>query len=156
VFVVIIEQDLNDWQLLMKVSRSPRSRIPSRTASAAVLVLLCFQLSRVYLTIPMDWYVCPMTHRQLEGMSMPGHDGHQADMEASGSASPVAPDDGCSLRCCKGTLDGLGLIPAQPFRMPVVASLQKPELTLFNLPDPTRRALDQHLPPPFQPPRNIG
>ena len=155
-FVVIIEQDFDDWQLRMKAFKSTGSRVASRAASAAVLVLLCFQLSRVYLTIPMEWYVCPMTHRPLEGMSMPGHDHEYADLENSRTTSPVSPDDGCSLRCCKGTLDGMGLVPVQPFRLPVVVSVQKPELTSFNSPGQARQSLDQHLPPPFQPPRNFS
>src|SRR6266404_6443582 len=117
-----------------RASRSAGPAPPSlfRCAVAGLILgLLCFQLSRVYLVVPADAFIC----------AAPGHDhgdaalGHNDHGDEALEAWFVDPHDGRSyITHCKDTLDGLGLTPGQPFATPVAEAQQPPAETAAVIP----------------------
>jgi len=74
--------------------------------------------------------------------------------EVSDVFAPQTQDDGHTyIRHCKDTLDGAGLVPAQPFQLPIAASIQLLATVVNAHPAEPLSALDNYLPPPFQPPQ---
>jgi hypothetical protein len=134
--------------------RRNRSRATTATV-LTVLVLVCFQLSRVFLTVPLSWYECPMLKRSREMASLSSHH-HHVGTEAAKTDVPLSPNDGCSLRCCKGEVDGLGIIPLQAFGLTVEVSHPRLPATWVTLSRQHDSVLESYLPPPFQPPRHLG
>lgn len=129
----------------------------SRATQCVAFVLLglfCFQLSRVYLVVPADAYMCSFPSPSHESETVSG-DHHHHDEAASSAPFLLAnEDDGRSyFQHCKDTLDGLGLTPAQPFGLAAVMQPQPPQPTNYIASIHTPAVLDNFLPPPFQPPR---
>ena len=154
----------------MRAEARKRDRVAGRTATArarrnpprtpvhlAVLLLFSFQLIRFYVVIPLDAYVCTSgDHAQDETPSSTTHDHHQEDHEALEEALSHNDDEGYSFRHCKDTLDGMGLIPVTLVGLPVADDSRRPAATWIILPGRTDQTLENHLPPPFQPPRNLS
>jgi hypothetical protein len=136
-----------------RVSRRFRRRfLPDRALSAAVVLLLTFQMSRFFLVISLENFVCyPLNHS--EDISLAGHHHHDHDGEAE--ALPHGDDGGNYFQHCKDTFDGIGLTPVQPLGLSVPVSDQPPELIGAHLLPESRGPLETDLPPPFQPPRNL-
>lgn len=93
---------------------------------------------------------------------MHDHDGdeatchHHAGQELVAAQIPVNGDGGCSFRCCKGDSDGVAIIPLDVFGTPAVVAHQRPETAWGILPQQADAALENYLPPPFQPPRHLS
>ena len=129
----------------MTAAAKKRERIP---VSLAVLAFLCFQFSRVYFIplIPAGGLECPLASHIHETISPLSH--HNG--EASDQGSPY-----CTMRCNQ-TLDVRGLAPVQPSVLPVQVSPQWPAKTCISLPQDAPSAIENYLPPPFQPPKNLS
>ena len=127
--------------------------LATRATAVAVLALVCFQLSRVFLTIPLSWYECPMVKQSGQMSSLASH--HHDGSEAAKADLPLSPNDGCSFRCCKGDVDGLAIIPLQAFGIVVTVSHQQLASTWVSRSWQSQPALENYLPPPFQPPKNL-
>lgn len=129
---------------------------PFRCAVACLLLgLLCFQLSRVYLVVPADAFVCAAPDRDHGGATL-SHDDHDRGDEALEALLADEHDDRNYVTHCKDTLDGLGLTPAQPYNTPAAEAPQPLIETAVVLPGDTLSPLDTYLPPAFQPPRNLS
>lgn len=122
--------------------------------------MLCMQLSRVYLVIPADAFICNIPDHSHGATSAGAQHLEQEgdhESEALEATSFESQGDGHTyIQHCKDTLDGLGLAPAQPFGLPVATSPKTPETAVKVLPSEIPSVLDNFLPPPFQPPRNIS
>lgn len=127
-----------------------------RATALMILGLLCFQLSRVYLVIPVDAFICSEAGDTHGAASLSSH-GHDHEYGEAVEATLSQSNDGRNyIRHCKDTLDGLGLIPAQPFGLPAAISPQKLEANWVNLPRQADSALENYLPPLLQPPKDLS
>ncbi len=127
-----------------------------RTVALLVLGLLCFQLSRVYVVVPADAFLCNFPAHSHDGSAAAGHHHDYDEGEALEASLTQNDDGGTYIQHCKDTLDGLGLTSAQPFSLTAAAVTPGPEPSAIILPAETLPALDSHLHPPFQPPRNLS
>ena len=139
-------------------SRSPARRI----ISLLLLGFVVFQFSRGYLATPPDSALCPISHMSQcpmhhmdEALCLLAHNYHQMDTQSVTRELPVSDDDSCAFRCCKGTLNGLGIIPLQAFLLAAAVSHERPETFWVILTQRTDRAPENHISPPFQPPRYL-
>lgn len=130
-----------------------QSRHPGRLTAVVVAVAFAFQLTRFFLVVPLDSFVCYEPKHSQES-SLPGHHHHDNDEEHAGA--PHQHDNGTYFQHCKDTFAGIGLTPVQPLAMPLAVSPAPAELSLPQLLPPSARAAERSLPPPFQPPRNLA
>ena len=131
---------------------------PMRATAFVALCLFCFQVVRFYVVIPLDAYTCGSldytygdarsTHHHDFETNQPDHDHDQA--------LPQDDDDRQYFQHCKDTLNGLALSPVQPFGLPVLVTQQGPQCSWANLATNPHKAIENYLPPPFQPPRQLG
>jgi len=129
----------------MTAAAKKRERIP---VSLAVLAFLCFQFSRVYLIplIPSEGLECPLASHIHGSIYSTSH----RNGEPSDQGNPY-----CTMRCNQD-LDVRGLAPAQPSVLPIEISPQWLAITWISLPQDAPSAIENYLPPPFQPPKNLS
>lgn len=132
----------------------------TRVVSLIVFGLLCFQLSRVYLVVPADAYICsiPGHSHSHESEAASGAHHHDDDAESFESAALLQnQDDGRNyVQHCKDTLDDLGLTPGQPFGLAAAVRPEVPEPTHYIASTFTPAVADNFLPAPFEPPRLLS
>ena len=129
-------------------SRDASKRPPAtRILAWLVLAVFCFQLSRFYLVIPLDAFVCEAAE-SAHDHALPTQDHHHEH----DSLAPAG-DDGYYFQHCKDTLNGMCLVPLQLLGLTVVLWQQNLEPAWAHFALPHRSALENHLPPPFEPPR---
>jgi hypothetical protein len=120
-----------------------------------ILGLLCFQLSRVYIVVPADAFVCLTPDHDHDGSTL-SHADHDNGDEAL-EALVADPHDGRNyVTHCKDTIDGMGLAPGQPFGIRSAAAPQKLVESAVILPLAAASPADNLIPPPFQPPRTLS
>jgi len=129
-----------------------------RGIALLLIVFFSVQFSRVYLYLSPGEPLCPMTGtaecpaHHMDEAACPHHEGQ----ELAAAECPMSGDGGCALRCCKGDSDGVGIIPLEVFGIAAMVSYQRPETAWRILPQQTDAALENYLPAPFQPPRNLS
>ena len=137
-----------------KTSYSSRSR----AIALCVVVLFSFQLSRFFLIVHLDAVECfepGHTHAATSHSHSHADNGHQHDHE--GEPAPSHSHDGEHyFQHCKDTYGDAGLTPVQSLGAPETVSYQLPETAWGNPPSENFQPLDNYLPPPFQPPRNLS
>lgn len=130
--------------------RSPRS-LRHRAIGLVVVSLFSFQLSRFYLVIELDKFIClEATHTHGIGL---GASTHHHDHEA-GLSNPE--EKGFFFQHCKDTFGGIALTPVQPLDVPVIASYPLPLQSGAALAGPGCPAGENDLAPPFQPPKVLS
>ena len=127
----------------------------SRPSVTLLLVgLFGFQLSRTYLVIPVDSMVCKEAGHSHNGSpeANPAAAHHHDEMDIT----PLHEDDDTRyFRHCKDSLDGLSLTSPQSLCLPAESCAISPAgAWVRSLPE-TASAIENALPPPFQPPRNL-
>jgi hypothetical protein len=122
--------------------------VAKRGAAFVTVALFCLQLVRVCVVVPTDSYICLLTDADQHAF---GHH-HHAD-EASHPVSGHG--DLPSFEHCKDSLDGVGIIAGVVFLVPAATSIELPQPTWNSVQKLSRQPINQYLPPPFQPPRNI-
>ncbi len=124
----------------------------SRAIALAVSVLFCFQLSRFYLVIQLDRFVCfDLSHNHEPGVPAAPHDHPDGE-----EAVPHSHDEGDHFQHCKDAFDGIGLTPVQPLGVPVAVSTQRPETAWVASLPVNPRPVETNLSPPFPPPRYLA
>jgi hypothetical protein len=144
------------WSAALRDSRSPHDGELSRGArltALAVLVLLCFQLSRVYLVVPTDEFVCSIPGHSHGSESVGDHH-HDDDGEFQLTSLAGQEDGRTYIQHCKDTVDGSGLTPAQPFAAASTVRLYQAQAVSQVLDNYTSAPLETFLPTPLQPPRS--
>ena len=132
------------------------SQSPIRCAVACLILgLLCFQLSRVYLVVPADAFICAAPEHDHGGATLK-HDDHDHSDEAMEALFADQHDDRNYITHCKDTIDGLGLTPAHPYSMPSASAPQTLVETAVILPSEATLPAGNVVPPPFQPPRTLS
>jgi hypothetical protein len=111
-----------------------------------LLISLGTQFSRVYFAIPFSEAMCPMA----TGAECPMH--HMHDATCSRHAGQ---EGGCSFQCCKDTRGGVGIIPLSVFGPPTLVSYQQPQSTWLTPPQQSDLVIENPIPPPLQPPRQL-
>ena len=143
-----------------------RSVPGTRSAALLLVVFLSLQFSRVYFIMPsgaaecptVDMAECPLMHtgecpmHHMDETTWP----HHAGQEVVVAQLPASGDGGCSLRCCKGDSDGVGIIPLELFGTPTMVSYQRPETGWSVLPKQVDSVIENDLPLPFRPPRHLS
>ena len=129
----------------------PARSFRHRAIALMVVSLFTFQLSRYYLIIELDKFIClDATHAHGVGSGAAGH--HHDDAGAVAHSH----DDGYVIQHCKDTFDGITLTPVQPLGVPVTASYPL-SLAIRAVPASQQsQAVENDLAPPFQPPRNLS
>ena len=134
--------------------REPSRRCLTRKViTVTVAAFFFFHLSRFYLAAPLDVFECFEPNFRHQGVSALENHGHHHD--EVGIASP-SDDAGYAFQHCKDTYDGIGLTPVQPLGLPVAVSQESLELALTVALREPSQPLENFLPPPFQPPRNLS
>ena len=135
---------------------SGRSLFPrGRAVACLILGLLTFQLSRVYLVVPADAYLCTAPEHD-HGSAALAHEDHDHGDEALEALVGDADDGRNYITHCKDTIDGLGLTPAQPYQTPSASAPHLLVESVVILPGETTFPEDNVVPPPFQPPRTLS
>ena len=139
----------------VRARQSERTLQPPVRCAVACLILglLCFQLSRVYLVVPADAFICAAPEHDHGGATL-SHDDHDHGDEAVEALYANQHDGRNYITHCKDTIDGLGLTPAQPYNTPAAEAPQPLTETAVVTPGDTLSPLDTYLPPTFQPPRD--
>ena len=135
---------------------SGRTARPSRSLQQQAIALLVvslftFQLSRNFLIIELDQFIClepTHTHGVGPASSMHHHD--------AAEATPHSHDDGNAIQHCKDSFGDIALTPVQPLGSPVMASYQPPPASRTVLASQRYQAVENDLAPPFQPPRFLS
>ena len=141
-----MRQGLQRW-------RGPSRRCPGNKAiTIAVVAFFCFHLIRFYLVAPLDVFAC-FEPNFRQGISALENHGHHHDDVGFHSHSE---DEGYTLQHCKDTYNGIGLTPVQPLGLPIAVSQEFLELALTAFLFEPSQPLENFLPPPFQPPRNLS
>lgn len=139
-------------------ARQSKRSVPSplqRAVACLILGLLCFQLSRVYLVVPADAFICAAPEHDHDGATLVNDD-HDHGGDALEAVVEDAHDGRSYITHCKDTIDGQGLTPALPY---VTRSASAPQMlmeTAVILPRETTFPGDNVISPPFQPPRTLG
>ena len=121
-----------------------------RVMALLALCLFQFQLIRVFLVVPVDWYECSSTeHHTHDEASRANH--HREGVEVLVDNDT----EGNSIQHCKDTIDGLGLIPVVTFASSSALSQTSPQVTWAVLHAKDPATLDGRLSEPFQPPRSL-
>ncbi|MCZ6750975.1 MAG: hypothetical protein O7E51_04010 [Acidobacteria bacterium] len=141
-------------------------RSHSRAIALCVVVLFSFQLSRFFLIVQLDAVECfdpnhthdATTHSHADSAHA-GHSyadqGHQHDHK--GEQAPLRSHDGEHyFQHCKDTYGDAGLTPVQPQGAPETVSYHPPEAAWGESLRENFQPLENYLPPPFQPPRNLS
>ncbi|MBI4463758.1 MAG: hypothetical protein HY647_03540 [Acidobacteria bacterium] len=116
-----------------------------------VVSLFSFQLSRFYLLVELDNFIClEANHTHTAGS--PAHNHHHDDA----AAAPHSHDEDFKFQHCKDTFGGIALTPVQPLGTPERVSLQLPLGSRATLSVPQYPPIENDLAPPFQPPRVLS
>jgi len=117
---------------------------------ACLLVFLGLQLSRVYVVIPTEAFICEIPGHEHEAESALADYHH--DEEAVSAAIPI--DDGHSyVQHCKDGVDNLGLTAGLPYIAPSSVAITSFEVSWLHAPASISSPIQSLIPPPFQPPR---
>ena len=137
-----------------KTSYSSRSR----AIALCVVILFSFQLSRFFLIVqlaPIECIEPGHTHAATSHSHSHADNGQHHDHE--GEPAPSHSHDGEHyFQHCKDTYGDAGLTPVQPLGAPETVSYQPPEATWGESLRENFQPLENYLPPPFQPPRNLS
>jgi len=133
-----------------RLARPSRS-LQHRAIALVAVSLFTFQLSRYFLVIELDRFIClEPTHTHGVGSGASGH--HHDDAEAI----PHSHDDGYVIQHCKDSFGDIALSPVQPLDAPVMASNPPLLGTRTVLASQRHQAVENDLAPPFQPPRILS
>ncbi|MBI4459098.1 MAG: hypothetical protein HY648_03435 [Acidobacteria bacterium] len=138
---------------LQRLWRRAWQRCPARKAiTVTVAAFFFFQFIRFYLVAPLDVFEC-LEPNFRQGASASENHGHHHDAVELQSHSE---DAGYTLQHCKDTYNGIALTPVQPLGLPVAVSQEFLRLALPTAVCEPSQPLENFLPPPFQPPRNLS
>ncbi len=142
----------------MRFGSKTGHRSHSRAIALCVVVLFSFQFSRFFLIVQLGVIECfepGHTHDATAHSHSYADNGHQHDRE--GEQAPSHSHDGEHyFQHCQDTYGDAGLTPVQPQGAPETVSYQPPETAWKNPPSANFQPLENYLPPPFQPPRNLS
>ena len=136
-----------------KANNAFRQRVPShrlllRLTALAALCIICLQLSRSFLVIPLNSYLC----------AIPGHDHNLAsvaDHDHDEESANRRDDGGNSVEHCKDELGGVISIAAVPFMLTQSVSLPILNRTSAKLLDHSATELAGMQTLPYRPPRPL-
>ena len=144
--------------MFMRFGNKTGYRSQSKVIALCVVVLFSFQLSRFFLIVQLDAVECfdpNHTHGATTHPHSHADDGHQHDHE--GEQAPSRGHDGEHyFQHCKDTYGDAGLTPVQPQGAPETVSYQPTEARWGELLSEPLQPLENYLPPPFQPPKNLS
>ncbi|MBI4442460.1 MAG: hypothetical protein HY649_03690 [Acidobacteria bacterium] len=137
-----------------RLARPSRS-LQHRAIALVVVSLFTFQLSRNFLVIELDRFIClEPTHTHGVGSGASGH--HHDDAEAVPHSHDSGHDSGYVIQHCKDSFGDIALTPVQPLDAPVMASYPPPPGSRTVLASQRYQAVENDLAPPFQPPRILS
>lgn len=140
-------------QRLQRLWRKARRQSLARKAITVILaVFFCFQFLRFYLVAPLNAFECFEPNFRHGISALEGH-GHHHDEVGAPSHSD---DEGYAIQHCKDTYNGIGMTPVQPLGLPIAVSQAFSGLALTTAWSEPNQPLENFLPPPFQPPRNLS
>jgi hypothetical protein len=129
-----------------QVYKAKRSVQGHHIATGVAVLLLFFQLSRSFLVAPINDAIC------LHGISSPELASDHHD-HAVASAHRDSDSKGNSFQHCKDTDAGAAVTSGQPFGIFTAPALPLPQGTWIVRTGTPSAAIQNFLPPPFQPPR---
>ena len=134
----------NSWK-----PKALRVSTVQKVFALATVAVFCLQLSRFYLLIELDRFICLEANHTHEVGSVRHDHPHAED-----GLLPHDHDDGFFFQHCKDSFGEIALTPVQPLGVPVTVSHPQPEPAWTDFLKESRSPLENFLPPPFQPPRS--